>query len=97
MIVFCIDRIPFVATRSVDFRKVHYQPDEEAYEALVAKREDWLEGQLELARLFLRMHKNAAYAGKSCSSIGQMASLMGYDAVCQSQGPRRCALRCRRP
>ena len=73
-----------MVTRNTDFRKVTFERDEEAYEALAAERESWLDQVLRLARLFVRVDRKAAYIGRNasepgCGSIGQMASMLGYD------------------
>jgi hypothetical protein len=68
--------------RRVDQRTLHYEPDDEALAEVAARRADWLEQQLALARLFCRIDRRAAFIPAGCSSVAEFASRRGYD------GPR---------
>ena len=66
----------------VDHRTLHFVRDDEALAEVGARRGDWLEQQLALARLFCRIDRKAAFFPVGCSSIHEFASRRGYD------GPR---------
>ena len=68
-------------TLTVDQRTVHFQRDDEALAQVHARREAWLEQQLDLARLFCRIDRKAAFVPTCTSSVSGLASTRCYHGL----------------
>ncbi len=73
------DRFLFVMLFRVDRRSFEAEPDEEAVAALRGMRDGVLEQDIQLAKLYARLHRKNAHRYYAASSVPGLAGRLGFD------------------